>query len=161
MSIVDPESTPLLLAAQLTAALDAGDNPRAATLADQAADAFLAEQGEPSFDAPNMLRLGAYAVLRAGDHAGALAVLERAQRLAAALPSGDPFDRLGVQLGRLRGEALPAAGYRPGARAAQLNAFERSEATLAAANLTGAVGDDHPILRAAHARLAELGGTAT
>jgi len=139
VSNADPESGSLLLAADATEALDAGDNARAATLASEAAAAFLAEQGEPSFDAPNMLRLGACALLRAGDHAGSLATLDRAQQLAQALPPGDPFDRLGVQLERLRGEALLAAGDRPGARAALLRSLERCEATLGAEDIDAAV----------------------
>ena len=73
---------------------------------------------------------GPHALLLVGDHAGALATLDRAQELAEPLPAGDPFDRLRVQLERLRGEALLAAGDRPGARAALEAALERCEATL-------------------------------
>lgn len=38
-------------------------------------------------------------------------------------------------------------------------ALDAGDAQRAATNLAGAVTDDHPILRAAHARLAELDGT--
>ena len=130
MTANDPEPVSLLLAGQVTEALAGAANARAAALAGAAADAFVAEQGLPSFDAPNMLRLGAHALLLAGDHAGSLAMADRAQEMAEPLPAGDPFDRLRVQLERLRGEALLAAGDRPGARAALEAALERCEATL-------------------------------
>ncbi len=119
-----------LLAQQAAAALAEGDDAAAAGLAGEAADAFLREQGEPSFDAPNMLRLRTQALLALGGQVGACVTLDRAQALAAPLPPGEPFDRLRVQLGRLRGEALLAAGDRPGARAALEAALERCEATL-------------------------------
>lgn len=127
---IDPQSGGLALAGQAAAALSEGDNAAAAALAEEAAGAFLHEQGEPSFDAPNMLRLRVQAQLALGDHADAGGTLDRAQALAAPLPPGEPFDRLRVQLGRSRGEALLAAGDRPGARAALEAALERCEATL-------------------------------
>lgn len=130
MTIADPEDGGLALACQATTALDSGDNAAAADRAASAAAAFLAEQGEPSFDAPNMLRVRAQALLATGDHIAAAAALDRADELAAALPGGEPFDRLRAQLGRLRGETLLAAGDRPGARAALEQALGESEATL-------------------------------
>ena len=66
-SDLDPVS--LQLAGEVTAALAQGANARAVSLAGEAADAFLAEQGLPNFDAPNMMRLGAHALLLIGDHA--------------------------------------------------------------------------------------------
>ncbi len=139
MTTTGPESVSLLLAGQVTEALAGGANARAAALAGDAADAFLAEQGLPNFDAPNMLRLGAHALLLVDDHAGALATLDRAWGLAEPLPAGEPFDRLRVQLERLRGEALLAAGDRPGARAALEAARERCDATLDAEDIDVAV----------------------
>ena len=127
------------LAAEVTAALESGDPARAADLAGDAASAFLAEQGEPSFDAPNMLRLGAHAHLLAGDHRSALDTLDRARPLAEPLPAGEPFDRLNVQLQRLRGEALLAAGDRPAARAELQAALERCLATLGGDDIDTAV----------------------
>jgi len=126
----DPVPISLQLAGQVAAALAQGANSSAAALAGEAADAFLAEQGLPNFDAPNMMRLGAHALLLVGDHARALRTLDRAQDLAAPLPAGEPFDRLRVQLERLRGEALLAAGDRPAARAALESALALCDATL-------------------------------
>ncbi|CAA9533724.1 MAG: hypothetical protein AVDCRST_MAG67-4531 [uncultured Solirubrobacteraceae bacterium] len=138
MTTGDPEESGLALACQATAALDSGDNASAADRAAKAAAAFLAEQGEPNFDAPNMLRVRAQALLATGDHTTAAAALDRADELAAALPAGEPFDRLRAQLGRLRGEALLAAGDRPGARAALEQALRRCEATLGPDDLDAA-----------------------
>ena len=64
------------------------------------------------------------------------------------LPEGEPFDRLKVHLGRLRGLALLDGGDRPGARAVLAQTLERCEATLggddldagALHNLLGIVG---------------------
>ncbi|MEA2193802.1 MAG: hypothetical protein QOG42_236, partial [Solirubrobacteraceae bacterium] len=102
----------------------------AAALAGEAAAAFLAEQGEPNFDAPNMLRLQADALLTLGDHAAAAQALDRADAFAGALPAGEPFDRLRVQLGRLRGLALLDAGDRPAARAVLSSTLTRCEQAL-------------------------------
>jgi tetratricopeptide (TPR) repeat protein len=126
----DSQHTGLQLAGRATDAIAAGDHAAAAALAGEAAAAFLAEQGEPSFDAPNMLRVRAEALLALGDHAEAARTLDRADAFAAALPAGDPFDRLLVHLGRLRGLALLDAGDRPGSRAALTRALERCERTL-------------------------------
>ncbi len=60
-----PRHSGLQLADQALAALAAGELATAAARAGEAADAFLAEQGEPSFDAPNMLRVRAEALLDA------------------------------------------------------------------------------------------------
>ena len=120
----------MTLAGLAAEALLAGDAARAAAQAGAAADAFLAEQGEPSFAAPNMLRLRAQAQLALADHTGAAATLDRADLLAQPLPPGIRFDRLRVHLGRLRGEALVASGDRPGARAAFDAALAHCEATL-------------------------------
>jgi len=128
---VDPP-TGLQLAAATTAAIERGDLPRAAGLADDAAATFVAEQGEPNFDAPNLLRVRADALLTLGDHAAAAQTLDRADAFAAALPAGEPFDRLRVHLGRLRGVALLDAGDRPGARTALTHALELCESTLGA-----------------------------
>lgn len=127
------------LAAEVATALESGEPARAADLADDAACAFLTEQGEPNFDAPNMLRLGAHAHLLAGDHHSALDTLDRARPLAEPLPAGEPFDRLNVQLQRLRGEALLAAGDRPAARAELQAALERCLATLGSDDIDTAV----------------------
>lgn len=124
--------TGLQLAAATTAALEGGELARGAALADEAAAAFLAEQGEPNFDAPNMLRLRADALLTLGDHQAAARTLDRADAFAAKLPAGDPFDRLRVQLGRLRGVALLDAGDRPGARAVLQTTLSVCKDTLGA-----------------------------
>jgi tetratricopeptide (TPR) repeat protein len=126
----DRGKTGLQLAADTVTAVDGGELARGAALADEAAAAFLAEQGEPNFDAPNMLRLRADALLTLGDHQAAARTLDRADALAAKLPAGDPFDRLRVQLGRLRGVALLDAGDRPGARAVLQTALTLCEETL-------------------------------
>jgi len=126
----EPSQTGLQLAAAATAALDRGELARGAALADEAAATFLAEQGEPNFDAPSMLRLRADALLTLGDHAAAAQTLDRADTYAAALPAGDPFDRLRVALGRLRGLALLDAGDRPAAREALQTTLTLCEATL-------------------------------
>lgn len=126
----DSAQTGLQLAAASTAVLEDGDVARGAALADEAAAAFLAEQGEPNFDAPNMLRLRADALLTLGDHQAAAQTLDRADAFAAKLPGGDPFDRLRVQLRRLRGVALLDAGDRPGARAVLETTLTLCEETL-------------------------------
>ncbi len=144
----DSQQTGLQLAARVTAALEGGELARAAALADDAAAAFVVEQGEPCFDAPNLLRVGAEALLALGDHAAAARTLDRADALAGRLPQGEPFDRLRVHLGRLRGVALLDGGDRPAARAVLQRTLERCEATLgsedadAAAlhNMLGVVG---------------------
>lgn len=125
-----PQPAAQTLAGQAADALVAGISTCAAELAGAAAAAFLIEQGEPSFDAPNMLRLRAEAQLALADHAGAGETLDRAETLAEPLPRGVPFDRLRVHLGRLRGETLLAAGDRPGARLALEAALAHCEATL-------------------------------
>jgi hypothetical protein len=122
--------TGLQLAAATTAALDGRELARGAALADEAAAAFLAEQGEPNFDAPNMLRLRADALLTLGEHAAAAQTLDRADAFATALPAGEPFDRLRVHLGRLRGLALLDAGDRRAARAVLTDALRLCEETL-------------------------------
>ncbi len=127
---VHPGRSGLLLSAQVTAALDDGEAAQAAALAGEAAAAFLREQGEPSFDAPNMLRTKAQANLDLGDHGAATVTLDRAQALAEPLPPGEPFDRLRVHLGRMRGEALLASGDRPGARKALTAALALCEASI-------------------------------
>ena len=144
----DSPQTGLQLAAATTAALEAGDLARGAALGEQAAAAFLAEQGEPNFDAPNMLRLRADALLTLGDHAAAARTLDRADAFAAKLPAGDPFDRLRVQLGRLRGVALLDGGDRPGARAVL-------ETTLALCAQT--LGPDDPDAAGVHNMLGIVG----
>ena len=121
---VDPQRTGLELAAETTAAFEGGDLALGAALADDAAAAFLAEQGEPNFDAPNMLRLRADALLTLGDHAAARDTLDRADAFAAKLPAGEPFDRLRVHLGRLRGLALLDGGDRPAARTVLTSTLE-------------------------------------
>lgn len=125
-----PDQSGVQLAAETAAALAAGELTRGAALADAAAAAFLAEQGEPNFDAPNMLRLRAEALLTLGDHAAAAQTLDRADAYAAALPAGEPFDRLRVHLGRLRGLALLDAGDRPAARTVLTDTLALCEATL-------------------------------
>jgi len=144
---VDPP-TGLQLAAATAAAIERGELPRAAGLADDAAATFVAEQGEPNFDAPNMLRVRADVLLTLGDHAAAAQTLDRADAFAAALPAGEPFDRLRVQLGRLRGVALLDAGDRPGARTALTHALELCESTL---------GADDPDAAALHNMLGIVG----
>ncbi|MGI8683374.1 MAG: tetratricopeptide repeat protein, partial [Mycobacteriales bacterium] len=103
------------------------------------AAAFLREQGEPSFDAPNMLRTKAQAHLDLGDHGAATVTLDRAQALAEPLPPGEPFDRLRVHLARMRGEALLASGDRSGARAALEAALSLCEATIGGEDVDTAV----------------------
>ena len=127
---VDPQHSGIELADQATATLERGEHAAAATLAGDAAATFLAEQGEPTFDAPNMLRVRAEALLKLGDHAEAARTLDRADAFAAKLPAGEPFDRLKVHLGRLRGLALLDAGDRPAARAVLKRTLELCEATL-------------------------------
>jgi tetratricopeptide (TPR) repeat protein len=145
---VDPDRAGIVLAAEVSEAFARGDHPAAAAFAGEAAAAFLAEQGEPSFDAPNMLRLRAEALLALGDHAEAGRALDRADTFAAALPAGDPFDRLLVHLGRLRGLALLDGGDRPGARAVLTHALELCERTL---------GGDDPDAGALHNMLGVVG----
>ncbi len=128
----DRTQTGLQLAAAMTTALEGGELARGAALADDAAAALLAEQGEPNFDAPNMLRLRADALLTLGEHAAAAHTLDRADAFAAALPAGQPFDRLRVRLGRLRGLALLDAGDRPAARAVLDTTLGLCERTLGA-----------------------------
>jgi tetratricopeptide (TPR) repeat protein len=144
----DHPHTGLQLAARATEAMEAGELAAAAALADDAAKAFIAEQGEPSFDAPNMLRMRAEALLALGDHAEAARTLDRADAFAAALPSGDPFDRLDVHLGRLRGLALLDAGDRPAARDVLTRTLARCEQTL---------GADDPDAAALHNMLGIVG----
>src|SRR5947208_1241474 len=103
---VDRQDSGLELAERVSEAFASGDRAAAAARAGEAAAAFLAEQGEPTFDAPNMLRVRADALLALGDHAAAAPTLDRADALALPLPEGEPFDRLKVHLGRLRGLAL-------------------------------------------------------
>jgi tetratricopeptide (TPR) repeat protein len=91
-----------------------------------------------------MLRVRAEALLTLGEHAAAARTLDRAHALAAALPAGDPFDLLLVELGRLRGLALLDAGDRAGARDALTRALERCEATLGADDV--AAGALHNLL---------------
>ncbi|MDQ3475918.1 MAG: tetratricopeptide repeat protein [Actinomycetota bacterium] len=136
---VHPGRSGLLLSAQVTAALDDGEAAQAAALAGEAAAAFLREQGEPSFDAPNMLRTEAQAHLDLGDYGAATVTLDRAQALTEPLPPGEPFDRLRVHLGRMRGEALLASGDRPGARKALEAALELCQATLGSEDVDAAV----------------------
>ena len=145
---VDPQRTGLELAAETTAAFEGGDLAHGAALADDAAATFLAEQGVPNFDAPNMLRLRADALLRLGDHAAARATLDRADALAAKLPAGEPFDRLRVHLGRLRGLALLDGGDRPGARAVLTSTLETAAATI---------GPDDPDAAGVHNMLGIVG----
>ena len=128
---VDRQHSGLDLANRASSALDGGDYAAAAHLAAQAAAVFLDEQGEPSFDAPNMLGMRTEALLTLGDHAGAAQTLDRAEALAAKLPGGEPFDNLRVRLGRLRGVALLDGGDRPGARAMLMRTLELCEATVA------------------------------
>jgi len=52
-----PARSGVQLATSATAAIERGEPALGAALALEAADAFLGEQGEPNFDAPNMLRL--------------------------------------------------------------------------------------------------------
>ena len=144
----DPPQTGLQLAAATSAALEGGELARGAALADEAAARFLAEQGEPNFDAPNMLRLRADALLTLGDHRAAAQTLDRADAFAAKLPAGDPFDRLRVQLGRLRGVALLDGGDRPGARAVLTTTLELCERTL---------GPDDPDAAGVHNMLGIVG----
>ncbi len=125
----EPSASGLSLSDLATAAVNRGDNVGAAGLAAEAAAAFLREQGEPNFDAPNMLRLRGQALLNVGDHIAAGATLDRAEKLAETLPPGEPFDRLRVHLTRQRGEVRLAAGDRPGARTALMSALELCEAT--------------------------------
>jgi tetratricopeptide (TPR) repeat protein len=126
----DQQHTGVELADLATAALERGEHATAARLGMQAAAGFLAEQGEPTFDAPNMLRVRVEALLALGDHAEAARTLDRADAFASKLPAGDPFDRLKVHLGRLRGVALLDGGDRPGARAVLERTLELCEATL-------------------------------
>jgi hypothetical protein len=95
-----PQETALTLAGRAADALLTGAAAQAASYAGQAADAFLREQGGPTFDVVNMLRLRAQAQLAADPHA-AEATLDRAGALGAALPDGPPFDRLRDQLEQL------------------------------------------------------------
>lgn len=143
-----PQHDALHLAGQTEAALARGESAAAAALAGDAAAAFLAEQGEPSFDAPNMLRLRVEAQLKLGDHAAAAQTLDEADRLADPLPEGEPFDRLKIHLGRLRGLALLDGGDRPGARTVLTRTLERCEATL---------GGDDPDAGALHNLLGIVG----
>ena len=129
---VDRQCSGLELADRASSAIHDGDLAAGARLADEAAAAFLAEQGEPNFDAPNMLRMRTEALLTLGDHAGAARTLDRADPFAAELPAGEPFDNLRVQLGRLRGVALLDGGDRPGARAVLTRTLELCEATVGA-----------------------------
>jgi tetratricopeptide (TPR) repeat protein len=122
----------LELANRASSAVADGDLAAGARLADEAAAAFLAEQGEPNFDAPNMLRMRTEALLTLGDHAGAARTLDRADPFAAELPAGEPFDNLRVQVCRLRGVALLDGGDWPGGRAVLLHTLELCEATMGA-----------------------------
>ena len=144
----DPPQTGLQLAAATSTALGGGELARGAALADEAAATFLAEQGEPNFDAPNMLRLRADALLTLGDHAAAAQTLDRADAFAAKLPTGDPFDRLRVQLGRLRGVARLDGGDRPGARAVLETTLDLCEQSL---------GPDDPDAAGVHNMLGIVG----
>jgi tetratricopeptide (TPR) repeat protein len=144
----DRRQSGLQLAAATNAALESGELARGAALADDAAAAFLAEQGEPNFDAPNMLRLRADALLTLGDHGAAAQALDRADAFAGALPEGDPFDRLRVHLGRLRGLALLDAGDRPAARQKLTSALELARSTL---------GGEDPDTAAVHNMLGIVG----
>ena len=128
----DRQPSGLDLANRASSALDGGDYAAGARLAAEAAAAFLDEQGEPNFDAPNMLGMRTEALLTLGDHAGAAQTLDRAEAFAAKLPAGEPFDSLRVRLGRLRGVALLDGGDRPGARAMLLRTLELCEATVGA-----------------------------
>ena len=83
----------LALASDAVDALQAGDHERAAALAGAAAEAVLAEQGEPGFEVPNLLRLRAEALA-----AELEATLTRARAFAADLPSTIACDRLRAQL---------------------------------------------------------------
>jgi tetratricopeptide (TPR) repeat protein len=129
---VDQQHSGLDLANRASSAIAGGDLAAGAGLAEAAAAAFLAEQGEPNFDAPNMLRVRTEALLTLGDHAGAARTLDRADAFAAKLPAGEPFDNLRVQLGRLRGAALLDGGDRPGARAVLTRTLELCGATVGA-----------------------------
>jgi len=135
---VDQQHTGLQLASQASAALEGGDLARGAKLCEKAAAAFIAEQGEPNFDAPNMLRMRADALLKLGDHGAAARTLDRADAFAAALPEGDPFDRLRVHLGRLRGVALLDDGNRSGSRAVLEDTLALCERTLGDDDADGA-----------------------
>ena len=127
---VDRQPRGLDLANRASAAIQGGDLAAGARLAEEAAALFLAEQGEPNFDAPNMLGMRTEALLTLGDHAGAAQTLDRADAFAVKLPGGEPFDNLRVQLGRLRGVALLDGGDRPGARAMLERTLELCEATV-------------------------------
>ena len=129
---VDRQLSGLDLANRASAAIAGGDHAAGARLAEEAAAVFLAEQGEPNFDAPNMLGMRTEALLTLGDHAGAAQTLDRADAFAAKLPGGEPFDNLRVQLGRLRGVALLDGGDRPGARAMLDRTLELCEETVGA-----------------------------
>jgi tetratricopeptide (TPR) repeat protein len=127
---VDRQNSGLDLANRASSAIQGGDLAAGARLAEEAAAAFLAEQGEPNFDAPNMLGMRTEALLTLGDHAGAAQTLDRADAFVDKLPAGEPFDNLRVQLGRLRGVALLDGGDRPGARATLTRTLELCEATV-------------------------------
>ena len=129
---VERQHSGMDLASRASSAVADGDLVAGARLAEEAAAAFLAEQGEPNFDAPNMLRMRSEALLTLGDHAGAARTLDRADALAAKLPAGEPFDNLRIQLGRLRGVALLDGGDRSGARTVLTRTLELCEATLGA-----------------------------
>ncbi len=104
--ILDCMEPALSLAGRATFAQATGNDAVAADLALAAAEAFLAEHGETGFDAPNLLRIRAEALLSLGRHAAAVEALERAAQLMRGLPAGEPFDRLRLHLDRL--ETAPA-----------------------------------------------------